>query len=52
MYSKVNADRQKASLSPIRKGVMPMTAHNIPKPNQKQILFFKARRKHIGYGGA
>ena len=29
-----------------------MTAHTIPKPNQKQILFFKARRKHIGYGGA
>lgn len=29
-----------------------MVTHNIPKPNEKQKLFFKARRKHVGYGGA
>ena len=52
MSSRASADKPKAILSPIRKGVMPMFADTIPKPNEKQILFFKARQRHIGYGGA
>ena len=52
MSSRASADRPKVIPSPIRKGVMPMFADTIPKPNEKQILFFKARQRHIGYGGA
>lgn len=29
-----------------------MATIHIPAPNQKQILFFKAKQKHVGYGGA
>ena len=29
-----------------------MAVIKIPKPNQKQIQFFKAKQKHVGYGGA
>ena len=29
-----------------------MYVDSIPAPNEKQILFFKARQRHIGYGGA
>lgn len=29
-----------------------MAIIKIPNPNDKQILFFRAKEKHIGYGGA
>lgn len=29
-----------------------MSALTIPKPNEKQILFFNARQKFVAYGGA
>lgn len=29
-----------------------MAIIKIPKPNAKQILFFRAKEKHVGYGGA
>lgn len=29
-----------------------MSVLTIPKPNEKQILFFNARQKFIAYGGA
>lgn len=29
-----------------------MSALKIPKPNEKQILFFNARNKFVAYGGA
>ena len=29
-----------------------MAIIKIPNPNDKQILFFKAKQKHVGYGGA
>jgi hypothetical protein len=31
---------------------MPVSVNVIPKPNEKQKLFFQARARHIGYGGA
>lgn len=29
-----------------------MATDLIPRPNEKQVLFFQARARHIGYGGA
>ena len=29
-----------------------MAIIKIPNPNDKQILFFRAKLKHVGYGGA
>lgn len=29
-----------------------MAIVKIPNPNDKQILFFRAKQKHVGYGGA
>ena len=31
---------------------MPIKEINLGRPNPKQVLMFKARTRHIGYGGA